>query len=163
MTIAETLIEKLEYETQLAQQPRVNKSDDWKETAHHWLVTINGVTTDYYTGLAHRERKAKLWTREADDYKRLASPMARLTQTGFERLLQVSKATPPKVDDVLYSLVMDSEAAEMSFDDWCDCFGYDSDSIKARDIYFACQNSVTQLREMGLHDISAAREAYSDY
>ena len=45
---------------------------------------------------------------------------------------------PPKLSDVLYSLIMDSESLEYSFSDWCDMLGYNTDSIKDKKIYNAC-------------------------
>lgn len=47
----------------------------------------------------------------------------------------------PHPAGVLYSVVMDSEACEMSFDDWCSELGYDTDSRKALETYLACQNN----------------------
>ena len=45
---------------------------------------------------------------------------------------------PPKLSDVLFSLIMDSEALEMDFDSWCDMLGYDNNSIKDKKIYDLC-------------------------
>jgi hypothetical protein len=46
----------------------------------------------------------------------------------------------PTVDEVLYSLYMDSDVLNYrSFSEWAGEFGYDVDSIKAREIYDACQ------------------------
>lgn len=69
---------------------------------------------------------------------------------------------PPTLDDVLYALVSDAEACDMSFDDWCSSFGYDTDSRKALDTYLACQRNATKLRKAGI-DIDAERERLADY
>jgi len=53
--------------------------------------------------------------------------------------LKTYKIKPPKLADIFYGLVLDSEACEMSFQDWCDNFGLDSDSIKAKKSYDQCQ------------------------
>jgi len=46
----------------------------------------------------------------------------------------------PTVDEVLYSLYIDSDVLNYrSFSEWAESFGYDDDSIKAREIYDACQ------------------------
>lgn len=46
--------------------------------------------------------------------------------------------TAPRAAGVLYSLLRDAEAADMSFPDWCGEFGYDDDSRKAFDTYMQC-------------------------
>jgi hypothetical protein len=40
-----------------------------------------------------------------------------------------------KLSDLIESLVFDMEACSIRFNEWCDNFGYDSDSRKALDIY----------------------------
>lgn len=68
----------------------------------------------------------------------------------------------PKLDDVLHSLIMDSEAMNISFDEWCDNFGYDTDSRGALKTYLACQENGLKLRRTGI-DIEAHRERLQDY
>ena len=72
------------------------------------------------------------------------------------------KPKQPSLDDVLHSLVMDAEAEEMGFADWCATFGYDTDSRKALDVYLSCQHNTTLLREAGVN-IAAERERLADY
>jgi hypothetical protein len=68
----------------------------------------------------------------------------------------------PCIDDVLYSLVMDSMAMDESFIDWCDNFGYDSDSRKALDIYLKCQENANKLKKLVIN-ISDALKKFEDY
>lgn len=63
---------------------------------------------------------------------------------------------------MLYSLVMDSDACDMSFDDWCSNFGYETYSRKALDTYLECQKNALKLRKAGI-DIEAERERLWDY
>lgn len=44
----------------------------------------------------------------------------------------------PTLETVLHSLVLDAEAHDMSFNAWCDNFGYDQDSMKAFALYQTC-------------------------
>lgn len=68
------------------------------------------------------------------------------------------------VADVLHSLILDSSANEMSFDDWCLEYGYSSDSIKARDTYDACQRNTDKLcRIFPRKTLEALRETLQDY
>lgn len=48
------------------------------------------------------------------------------------------KPVAPCAASVLYSLLLDSRAADMSFYDWCDDLGHDSDSRKAEALYDDC-------------------------
>lgn len=45
----------------------------------------------------------------------------------------------PKLSDVLYSLIMDSQAVEMSFSEWCSMLDYDENSMKDFKIYSQCK------------------------
>ncbi|NBW14810.1 MAG: hypothetical protein EBR82_43105 [Caulobacteraceae bacterium] len=51
--------------------------------------------------------------------------------TGSGHVDKHGKPTKPKLDDVLYALVMDASACEQSFEDWCADCGCSGDSIKA--------------------------------
>ena len=68
----------------------------------------------------------------------------------------------PTLDDVLYSLISDSQACEMSFDEWCSDFGYNTDSRKALETYLLCQSNTKKLVKAGI-DISKERERLQDY
>jgi hypothetical protein len=58
----------------------------------------------------------------------------------------------PTVADVMYSLMSDSNAEEHTFSDWCDCYGYDNDSIAALNIYKACRKIARKLNELFDHE-----------
>lgn len=128
--------------------------DDSRENSHRWSVTVNGQQFDYYTGCAHRTPR----------YGR--SP--RLYGQNFRRLWEAqewinrSRPTKPSLDDVLYSLLIDAEAHDQSFEDWCSNFGYDTDSRKALATYMACQETATKLRRAKI-DLEFHRERLQDY
>lgn len=54
----------------------------------------------------------------------------------------------PTETDVLECLYSDSEAGKLSFNDFCDEFGYDKDSIKALDTYRACMDIADKLTRL---------------
>lgn len=58
------------------------------------------------------------------------------------------RPTVPTAADVLYSLILDSSAIEESFANWCDEYGYDSDSIKHLTTYQACCENAKKLRQV---------------
>jgi hypothetical protein len=56
----------------------------------------------------------------------------------------------PSVGDVVYSYLSESEACTTTFDDWCNNFGEDNDSLKALNTYLACQrNGMKLIRLLG--------------
>ena len=74
------------------------------------------------------------------------------------------KPKKPSNSDIIYFLLLDSEASDYSFSDWCDNFGFDSDSISAFNIYQQCENIAKQLKKVfSREQIKAMREALQDY
>lgn len=47
-------------------------------------------------------------------------------------------AVDPPLADVLWCLIRDGEACNMTFEDWCGEYGYDSDSRTAERTYVRC-------------------------
>ena len=129
-TVPDSAVSGILADAMLLRDPLKAESDNWQETAHHWLVTIGGQTFDYYTGGAH------------------------VTEKGTPK--------KPSLDDVLHALVSDATACDESFEDWCDNYGYNSDSRKALAIYLQCQENAKKLRKAGVN-IAAERERLADY
>lgn len=73
-------------------------------------------------------------------------------------------AVAPTPASVLYCLISDSEANEYSFNDWCDNFGYNNDSIEAFNTYQACcKIGKDLLRVFTRTQIESLREILQDY
>jgi len=69
----------------------------------------------------------------------------------------------PLAAGVLYSPL--NNGAEGNFIDWCSCFGYDSDSIKAMNTYNACCTEERRIKAVigtgsVLQDLQTALEDY---
>ena len=69
------------------------------------------------------------------------------------------KATPPTASAVVDSLLLDSEARDQTFDEWCDGFGYDTDSRKAEAMYKACAKTGLLLARLLGSDFERFRQA----
>lgn len=136
----------INYTARLIREPLKQRSENWKETAHHWLVTLYGNTFDYYTGMGHREPKR----RDDSEYSKLRLAL-HLNDYGFMRLLAISKPVPPEADAVLHSLIWDASAAEQTFEEWCLNCGYNDDSIKALETYRLCQQNAVKLTKAGVN------------
>lgn len=152
------MTQEIKFTAVLIRNPKKAKSDEWHDIAHEWVVTINDQAFSYFTGLGHREFMGL----PSDRTEYAALKNANLTELGLINLLRMSKATPPKLDDVLHSLGMDAEACEQSFEEWCSNMGGDTDSRKALETYLACQGAAAKLRKAGI-DIAAQRERLADY
>ena len=151
----------IDYKAVHVSPPTKAKSENWQDTADKWQVSINGQKFDYYTGIGHRtlDTMAKYRVKTGlgvNSFQQL------LAKYNLKTTLEYSKPVPPKLDDVLHSLVMDSSACEESFDDWCSDYGYDTDPRKALDLYLQCQENATKLRKAGIN-IAAERERLQDY
>lgn len=134
-----------------------------------WVVTIEGQTFDYSTGIGHREwDKSKAWGRDGQDRFKALMSKTNLKQTKENLTLyntevdRVSKPKPLNIDDVLYSLLSDSSLSSTDFEDFCDNIGADTDSIKSFETYQACQKNRKKVKTF-ITDIEKAEELFQDY
>lgn len=79
--------------------------------------------------------------------------------------IQAGAAIFPTFTDVIYSAVSDSAVLDYSgFSEWASEYGYDDDSIKARDVYNSCLADALKLQAaIGAHNLAALREACHEY
>lgn len=136
-----------------------------------WAVIINGETFDYKTGIGHR--KVRKGYEGGKNWKGFKDEATYYLNGRFKQdkknLLEVNKkidyhtqVKPLNIDDVLYSLIMDSYTAEETFEDFCSEFGYDSDSRKAMQIWEDCRNNAKRVKKF-IPDLEEARELFQDY
>lgn len=131
----------------------INKNKDSKYKQFTYNVKVNGHWFNYSTGIGWIGNK-KDKDANPDQYKPLSySDRAELRDqfnsrhyVNDEYNTRTVYRKVPTVIDILYSLKVDADAGSMSFIDFCDNFGYDSDSIKATDIYRACMDTAVKLR-----------------
>lgn len=99
-----------------------------KRMMDHYQVTFGSFTTDFYQGLGNRKPTQPMPT-----------PPYRRDTLAYEAWEKTKKPVPPPTAaGVLYCLLSDAEAVDMSFMDWAGELGYDTDSIKARNTYDRC-------------------------
>ena len=73
-----------------------------------------------------------------------------------------SQKHEPTLDACLYALCMDAEAEKMTFEEWCQEFGFNSDSIKDLKTYQQCVENGRRLSLAGV-DIEAERLRLADF
>ena len=135
-----------------------SQKGDFGRMSDLWEVSLNGQIFDYYTGIGCRVASKAYGHKE--DFDRLKNK--RLTPEGLKDFLACSRPVPPTMDCVLHGLASDADACEMSFEDWASNLGYDTDSRKALDTYFSCQEAGRKLRKAGI-DATKERERLRDY
>lgn len=94
---------------QTAFKTREDMNDEWKKKANKWQVKLVYFDKEYVT----------------DFYM------------GSGLVNRKGKLQKPTKKDVLHSIMMD-DVSNMNFNNFCDEFGYDNDSIKALKIYKEC-------------------------
>ena len=75
--------------------------------------------------------------------------------TGLGRRKERNKPNPPKVADVMYSLLTDASAEQRNFHEWCSDYGYSTDSINALNVYRACLDTAAALRKCFSYELLA--------
>lgn len=157
-----------------------SRNADNKNPSLNWRVTLryqgkDVLTTDYTQGLAHcpAYKDPPRFPDGSLDWYMRKERIKLECETGRKSacMPMVDSATatknpidPPDVQDVMHSLLLDAEAIDAyDFEDWCGEFGYDSDSISAREAYDACVQTGLKLRNaFGDKTLSELRELFED-
>lgn len=137
----------------------IEGKDGWD----HFLYSVNiGNNSNMFTvpfkcGMGHMEKiKA---------FRPMPNPPYKKGTIAYQEWYDFNhKPKKPSNSDIMYSLLLDSEASDYSFSEWCDNFGFDSDSISAFNTYQQCENIGKQLKKVfSREQIEAMREALQDY
>lgn len=118
------------------------------------------VEFEYFTGLGLR--KMPPWGPRVQGYDNGPAPRPGTLLHG--QWAKQAEPQDPHPADVLHSLILDSSAADQSFESWCDEFGYDRDSRKALATYEACQQNADKLRKLFTREtLESLTSALQDY
>lgn len=129
-------------------------ADAWKNTAFRFEATITHgrkpvLTTPYYAGTGHATYKGKplahAESRRADVVGAVAECVRLGKPAAYPDSRQKIQPPTPGLADVLGSLCMD-DPGDSPYAEWCDDYGYDTDSRKALATYQAIQDNTTRLR-----------------
>ena len=125
------------------------KINDWN--CYKWLITINGESFEYHTGLGHATDVYK----KSNGYSLRRNKKPENSITVNDKFLHV-----PQIEDVLECLISDMRYGEYSFNEFCDNLDYDNDSLKALDTYRACMTIGEKLvRVIGRAKINEIEES----
>lgn len=151
----------------------VSRNKAERNPSLNWKVTLkrNGTTfiesVDYMQGCANAP-SYKQGSRLVRDHNAVASEC----ETGYVSRINLSgdvlpskRTIPaPEITDVFYSLLQDSCAIDAGgFANWCDEYGYSSDSISAKAAYDACIDTAMKLRTtFGVKTLEELQELFHD-
>jgi hypothetical protein len=97
------------------------------------------------------------WQRNAHPYRvTLTYQRRRLT---IDYWMGLSLTSEPTADDVIDSLLLDANAGDQTFDEFCSDMGLDSDSRKAEATWKACKRSAKGVRRLLGADYDTFQEA----
>lgn len=131
----ENILQNITLEAQEAFKTNEDLKDDWKRTANKWQVRLSYFDKEFIT-----------------DY-----------YMGCGLVRENGQPKKPTVKDVLYSMMVD-DVTGMNFNDFCDNFGYDNDSIKALETYRACEKQTEAYCNMfDAEEREILRELLEDY
>jgi hypothetical protein len=151
------------------------ESKPWPHIAYDVTLKRNGKpiwSGPYKLGVGHVKgmpvKRVTLADQERLDPIGYASRSAydEAAQARVAASLAQSQKVSPKLDDVLHSLLMDGSAYfdAQSFEDWCNDYGYDSDSRKAEATWKACDEIGRNLaRAFTPSELSDLREVASNH
>lgn len=131
----------------------------------NWKCTVKkgsqSLTVDYSQGIGHLPKSIQpgLMGRVSVDQFNTVKAACETGQAKGRKVVE------PDLEDVVYSLLMDSEVIDYSdFEDWAESLGFDTDSRAAKKAYKACLGIALKLRAMlGDSVLSDLRELFSDY
>lgn len=130
------------------------ETGEWPHFSWECTLRMPGVqralTIPYKLGVAHCKRVDKVFVkgpRVAMDraLARALKPFGRLSVDDCEGYVI---PTAPQLADVLCSLQSDCASGDLSFDEFCAEFGYDSDSRKAYATWEACTSLRGRMRSL---------------
>lgn len=136
----------------------------------NWKVTLaEGFTVDYMQGCGHTpayknpstfpaSKKVDQHTTQRRIREECETGKITNRHSGWTTRLSID---PPATKDVMQCLLSEADVLNYSsFKDWADEFGYDSDSISAKQTYDACLKTALQLNAR--FNIEALRKEYAE-
>lgn len=142
-----------------------SRSKDQKIPNLNWIVSLwkdqtEVIKTDYSAGQAYCPSYPHRASVDGDKATKDECEQGYTKKNAFTK-----KPIEPKLSDVVYSLVMDSDVLQHeSFEDWADCYGYNSDSKKDEKVYKACLKIALPMQlRLGSETMETLRELFGDY
>jgi hypothetical protein len=123
------------------------------------------LVTDYMQGMGHLPKEYQLknlgrLSVDEDACERRIAESGKLHGQGYA----TKPVTSPELRDIMYSLLMDAEAYQYTFENWAADLGYDPDSRKAETLYRACLETGRSLAGVfTAQELDTLRDLFQDY
>lgn len=131
----ENILLNIELYVQPSFKTQEDMKDEWKKGANKWQIKLVYFDKIYVT----------------DFYM------------GSGLVDKIGKPKEPTKKDVLYSMIID-DVSDLDFNDFCNEFGYNNDSIKALKVYEACKRETKAYYDMfDSEERETLEEILSDY
>ena len=131
----ENILSNIGLKVQKSFKTQEDFSDEWKKTTNKWQVKLIYFNKEYVTNYFMGSGLVDSWGRPQK----------------------------PTIKDVLYSMIAD-DVNDIDFEEFCKEYGYDNDSIKALEIYKACQKQTKAYYNMfDDEERGILRELLQDY
>lgn len=151
-----------------------NREHDKEWACDEWLCIFGKESFTFKTGLGHRIQGKgrssydymKFDVKTGKELKKLRScfNLASNEKICFQINDSNQYAVIPTQANVLYCLLLDSNASDENFKDWADNLGYDSDSLTALNIYQECIKNSKKLNKVFTKDqLNHLQELLQDY
>lgn len=142
-----------------------------KSPSLNWRVTLkhngrNVISTDYSAGCGHcpsYQQRATTDSQRAVLNECERGKVYKFSNRKYPARHGYWEEINPDPADVIYSLLMDSEAINYIFEEWAGNFGYSEDSREAERLYNECLKIGIQMRKIGESTLTELREAFQDY
>ena len=119
-----------------------------------YQVTIGDYVTEYSTGIGHISKKReegtsvfKVPNEHGAEFARVFKPFGKVVLNDVPKYVYRKH---PKPSEVAESLLLDLDAGLMSFDEFCDNYGYSNDSIEAFNTYRKCMEVSRKVKRSDL-------------
>ena len=118
-----------------------------------WLLMLSrggkSASFEYHTGVEHRAHKVPMRWAVRELQSDLKNAKTSTVRRNLIRELDALKhPVVPSEAALLHSVMLDADAAQDTFENFCYECGYNPDSRKALDLYLACQQNGIKLRSV---------------
>lgn len=146
-----------------------SRNKDSKYHSLNWVIVLNGYSFDFQAGMGHCPAfgNKSLPNHLREEAIKLECETGVAQRKGFGDTLSPKKRgeIKPDYESVLYSLLRDGDTLDFTcFEDWCESYGFNSDSIKAKETYDTCLKTGLFLRNtFGEDFLRACEKRFEDF
>jgi len=164
----------LEYEANFLpiKQPKGEVKNPQLNWSIYFKTDKGSITTNYSEGIGHvkhyRQRK-----NNSIDESGVQEAFRKTCETGklfvdknghVKHFIMLGNQPKPGRENVIYCLLSDADCLDYTFQEWCDNMGYNTDSIKDKELYEKCIHQSVQFRRLwDCKEWENLKESFQDF